>query len=104
MPLNTAARRFPDNTNAPAIATVYPQVSLSDLRYASVQEQVHALDDLMFRRVRLGWSEGMGCDVAGDVARTVRADLGWSVAEADAQAQRYVAETRRIFGLRMQAP
>jgi hypothetical protein len=43
----------------------------------------------------------MGCDIATDVARTVRADMGWSVAEADTQAQRYVTETRRIFGLKM---
>jgi glycerol-3-phosphate dehydrogenase len=80
--LNTAARHFPDNTNAPAVATGYPEVSLSDLHYASAQEYVRTLDDLMFRRVRLGWSERMACDIATEVARSVRADMGWSIAQA----------------------
>lgn len=97
--LATSARAFPDNTNAPAISPDYSRVSLSDLRFASEHEQPRTLEDLMFRRVRLGWSERMGCDVAADVAQAVRNEMGWSATQADEQALHYVEATRRNFGL-----
>ncbi|HKI17487.1 MAG TPA: hypothetical protein VKA15_06385, partial [Isosphaeraceae bacterium] len=63
-------------------------------------EHVQRLEDLMFRRVRLGWSERMGSDIAHDVAREVRDVMGWSPAEADGEAEGYVAELQRKYQLR----
>ncbi len=97
-PLRVGARMFPENTNSPAIAPAFPGVRWSDLRRACAEEHVHALDDLMFRRVRLGWGERLGCDVAFEVARGIRGEMGWSIADADAAATRYAAQVREDFG------
>jgi len=98
-PVPYAARSFPTEHNTPAIGEHYPSVSLSDLRFACKHEAVRTLDDLMFRRVRLGWSERMGADVAHDAASAVRDIMGWSAEEATAQAAGYVASLRRDYGL-----
>jgi glycerol-3-phosphate dehydrogenase len=98
-PVPYAARQFPTEHNMPAIGEHYPSVSVSDLRHACAHEQVHTLEDLMFRRVRLGWSERMGADVAHDAARAVRDIMGWSAEAAIAQADGYVAGLRRDYGL-----
>jgi len=94
------ARRFPEDHNMPQISQSYPGVSIADLRFACEHEHVHKLEDLMFRRVRLGWSERMGSDIAHDVAREVRDVMGWSPAEADGEAEGYVAELQRKYQLR----
>jgi len=94
------ARSFPEDHNTPRISPSYPAVSISDLRFACQHEHVQRLEDLMFRRVRLGWSERMGCDIAHDVAREVRDVMGWSSAEADGEADGYIAELRRKYQLR----
>jgi glycerol-3-phosphate dehydrogenase len=94
------ARPFPEDHNTPRISPSYPAVSTSDLRFACQHEHVQRLEDLMFRRVRLGWSERMGSDIAHDVAREVREVMGWSPAEADEQADRYITELRQKYQLR----
>jgi glycerol-3-phosphate dehydrogenase len=98
-PVAYTARRFPEDHNTPAVSDHYPGVSISDLRFACAHEEVRHLDDVMFRRVRLGWSERMGADVAHHVAHSVRDIMQWSADEANAQATRYVADLRRSYGL-----
>lgn len=90
-------RPWPERANAPAIGSAYPGVTANDLVHAAAHEQVGTLDDLLFRRVRVGWSQSLGTDVAHDAARIVAPTLGWSQAEADAEAQRYVDYVRREF-------
>ncbi len=99
-PVPCGARSFAEDHNTPRISQAYPGVSISDLRFACQHEHVHRLEDLMFRRVRLGWSERMGSDIAHDVAREVRDVMGWSPAQADGEAEGYVAELRRKYRLR----
>jgi glycerol-3-phosphate dehydrogenase len=99
-PVPDSARLFPGEHNTPPIAPAYKRVSLSDLRFAAAHEHVCDLDDLMFRRVRLGWSERMGADIAHETAAAVRDIMGWSPADATAQAESYVARLRRDFQLR----
>ncbi len=98
-PVPYGVRPFPEDHNTPPVGEHYPGISVSDIRFACANENVTRLDDLMFRRVRLGWTERMGADVAHDVARTVRDVMNWSPEEADAQADRYVAELGRSYGL-----
>jgi glycerol-3-phosphate dehydrogenase len=97
----SSARLFPANHNTPPIAPAYKHVSLSDLRFAAAQEHVRDLDDLMFRRVRIGWSERMGAEIAHDTAAAVRDVMGWSPAEAATQAEAYIARLQRDFQLRV---
>ena len=100
-PVPYQARRFPEDHNTPAISPDYAKVSLSDLRFACENEHVHKLEDLMFRRVRLGWSERMGADIADDVAREVRDTMGWSVSEAETEARNYREGLQQKFQLRL---
>jgi glycerol-3-phosphate dehydrogenase len=100
-PVPSSARLFPANHNTPPIASAYKHVSLSDLRFAAAQEHVRDLDDLMFRRVRIGWSERMGAEIAHDTAAAVRDVMGWSPAEAATQAEAYIARLQRDFQLRV---
>ena len=67
--------------------------------YACQHEKVLDLADLMRRRVALGWQDRLGCDVAHEVAETVRDPMGWSAAKARTEADRYVADTRQQFGV-----
>ncbi len=100
-PVPLDARAFPDDHNTPAIGEAYRGVSISDLRFACAHEHVRDLDDLMFRRVRLGWTERMGADVAHDVARSVRDIMGWSAEDAEARADAYRAGLHRNHHLRL---
>ena len=59
------------------------------------------LDDLMVRRVRIGWGERMGAEIAHDTAAAVRDVMGWSPAEAATQAEAYIARLQRDFQLRV---
>lgn len=99
-PVSYAARRFPDDHNTPVVGEHYRSVSQSDVRFACSNEMVQGLEDLMFRRVRLGWTERMGADVAHDVARSVRDVMGWSLEDADARAARYVSDLRHRYQLK----
>jgi glycerol-3-phosphate dehydrogenase len=67
--------------------------------YACAHEKVFKLEDLLRRRISVGWGERLGCDVARDIAMEVRGEMGWSPAQAEAEAQEYQALTRKWFGL-----
>lgn len=98
-PLALQARLFQRPHNTPAVGAAYPDVSLAELRHAAAEEQVGTLHDLMFRRVRLGWTAGMGHEVAREVAMEVRDILGWSPEEAERQAESYLDYLRQEFNL-----
>jgi glycerol-3-phosphate dehydrogenase len=84
-----SARLFPDNQNSPPLLADWSHVKISDLRYAAEHEQVTNLIDLLFRRVGVGWTRSMGCDVAKRAAEAVADVLGWDKARVEAEVQAY---------------
>jgi glycerol-3-phosphate dehydrogenase len=82
-----------DNTGAPPSLREPPPV------HACEQEEVFRLEDLLRRRISVGWGERLGCDVAREIAMEVRGAMGWSAGQAEAEARDYLASTRHWFGL-----
>ena len=99
-PLLGGARLFPSQVDHTVLAGKAGPVDVAGLIYACQHERVVELDDLLVRRVPLGWSDGLGCDVAHEAALAVRGVMGWSAAEAEARADRYVRATKERFLLR----
>jgi glycerol-3-phosphate dehydrogenase len=97
-PISYAARAFPPAKDGSTLSAGGEAVRLADLRFAAEHEHVLNLDDLMFRRVPFGWSEGMGLDVAEAVAEAVSDIMGWSALEVGNQVRRYRAHVARDFG------
>lgn len=98
-PISHAARQFPDAGSGRTISTGGETVPLAHLRFAAEHEHVVNLDDLMFRRVPFGWSEGMGLDIAETVADGISDIMGWSPAQVGQQVQQYRARIARDFGV-----
>lgn len=94
-----AARHFPQAAGSRVISSGGETVPLDHLRFSAEHEQVVNLDDLMFRRVCLGWSEGMGLDVAEAVAESVSDIMGWSRLQVSEQVRRYRAQVAHDFGV-----
>ena len=84
-PLRGAGRLPPSQADRTVLQGERGEVAVTGLVYACQHEKVRDLADLMRRRVSLGWDEGLGCDLAHAVARTVRDVMGWSAAEASEQ-------------------
>jgi glycerol-3-phosphate dehydrogenase len=91
--------RVPPHEDSPTFSDNFPEIRLDHLRHACESEQVRNLDDLLFRRVPIGWSATMGHECAHDVAQAVRDIMDWSPAEAAAQASAYIDNNRLWFGL-----
>ena len=98
-PFLGSARLPPTQADTTTLHRAEGEVTAKGLVYSCQHEKVVDLADLMRRRVSLGWGEQLGCDVVHEVASTVRDAMGWSPAEAASNADRYVATTRREFGL-----
>ena len=95
-PLRDTARLFrPAGDNTGSVASLHEPPP----GYACVNEKVFKLEDLLRRRISVGWGERLGCDVARDIAMEVRGEMGWSPAQAEAEAQEYQTFTRKWFGL-----
>ena len=99
-PFLGSARLAPTQADSTILKGIEGESRVKGLVYACQHEKVRDLADLMRRRVSIGWGEQLGCDVAHEVASTVRDAMGWSAAEAAAEADRYVAVTQHQFGLR----
>jgi glycerol-3-phosphate dehydrogenase len=67
------------------------------LRYAAAHEHVETLVDLLFRRVPLGWSPGMGIAAARRAAETVADVLGWDDARIVREVEAYRHFTAEHF-------
>lgn len=83
--LSYAARLLP--TNGAQIGGV----SVASLRAAAQTEHVRSLQDLMFRRVNMGWQADMGLPAARQVAEAVADILGWDSARIEAEVAAYRA-------------
>jgi glycerol-3-phosphate dehydrogenase len=90
-PLSYAARPGPDARNSPALSDEFPNVTLAHLQEAARAEHPQTLIDLLFRRVPVGWSGGMGTAVARRAAETVAPILGWSAQRQAEEVERYLA-------------
>ena len=97
--ISYAARQFPASPAVEMIGHGDASVKVGDLRFGCEREYAKTLEDLMFRRVPIGWSGSMGCDIVHDVAAAVRDVMGWSSAEADQQATQYIEQVRHWFGV-----
>jgi glycerol-3-phosphate dehydrogenase len=97
--LRGSARLPPSQADRTVLHAEQGEASVTGLIYACQHEKVFDLADLMRRRVSLGWDEGLGCNFAHPVAQTVRDVMGWSTAQASAQAGSYIAAARRDFSL-----
>jgi len=71
----------------------------AEIRWAAQHEQVHHLDDLLLRRVRLGMlqPEG-GAGLLPRIRQMVQPALGWDDARWDAEQARYLKIWKRHYG------
>ena len=95
-----AARTFPDNQNSLPLDDRNTSIKLSDLKFAAQHEQVTNLTDLLFRRVAVGWTEGMSREVAEKAAETVAQDLGWDRQRVMAEVDKFCGFTEHFCGVR----
>lgn len=71
-------------------------VTVSDLRHAAEHQAVVTLDDLLFRRTPLGWSETMAAETAAQAARAVADILEWDEARIEAEVAAYREKLRTM--------
>jgi glycerol-3-phosphate dehydrogenase len=98
-PVRFAARPLPADNSGPSLTSGGETVSVAQLRAIAEHEQIRHLDDLMFRRTPLGWSEKMGLDVAHAVAEAIADIMGWSSLDIDREVERYEALVAQQFGM-----
>lgn len=67
------------------------------LRHVAAQEHVETLVDLLFRRVLVGWTAGMGLAEARQAAETVADVLGWDEARIAQEVEGYRRFTAENF-------
>lgn len=87
--ISYAARRFPDNQNAPPLLDDYTAITIADLKYAAEHEHPADLIDLLFRRVGAGWTATMAYGAAEKAARAVAEEMGWDAARVAEEARKY---------------
>jgi glycerol-3-phosphate dehydrogenase len=93
--LSYAARKFPDNSNSPAIDDDWPEAKLADLAHAATHEMPANLVDLLFRRSGNGWTASMAAPMAERAAREVAPAMDWDEARIQAEAAAYRAHVAR---------
>lgn len=95
--LRIGARSFPRDDNSSPMPAPFGDIRWGDLHHAASHEHVRDLEDIMFRRVRLGWSASMGAEIANDVAYSVRDALDWTAGQANKAADDYRNMLREQF-------
>ena len=98
-PVCFAARPLPADNSGSSLTSGGETVSVAQLRSIAGHEQIRHLDDLMFRRTPLGWSERMGLDVAHAVAEAIADIMGWSSRDIAREVERYEALVAQQFGM-----
>ena len=61
----------------------------AELLYAYWGEMAMTLDDLLWRRTRIGWTRGQGLDIAPQIAQFLSEKNGWSPAKVIAEVEAY---------------
>ncbi|NKB83851.1 hypothetical protein HED51_12540 [Ochrobactrum grignonense] len=58
------------------------------------------LDDLLFRRTRLGWSSNMARDVVQSIAEQIADIMGWTKTDIEAEVKLYHTTITSNFGIK----
>ncbi|MCC7045799.1 MAG: FAD-dependent oxidoreductase [Alphaproteobacteria bacterium] len=95
--LSYAAAAFPENQNSPPLLDHDTRVKLSDLKFAATREHATSLIDILFRRVPVGWTEGMAHAEALKAAQAVAPELGWDQQRIDREVQAYRAHIEQFY-------
>ncbi len=95
-----AARMFPENQNSPPLTDDNTSIKLSDLKFAAQREHVTNLTDLLFRRVAVGWTEGMGYDAAEKAAAAVAGELNWDHERVRREVENYRTQIEHFYNVR----
>lgn len=77
-----------DATLAEPVVSSLP-FTKAELLYGSWGEMAITLEDLLWRRTRIGWTPGQGVDIAPQVAQFLGAKNGWSGTRIAAEVQAY---------------
>ena len=82
-----------DATLAEPIATSLPFVK-AEILYAYRQEMAITLEDLLWRRTRIGWTQGQGLDIAPQIAQFLSKWKNWNQARGAAEVEKYTHRIR----------
>ena len=77
-----------DATLGEPIAPALP-FTKAELLYAYWGEMAITLDDLLWRRTRIGWTPGQGLDIAPQIAQFLSKKNNWNQARIDAEVEAY---------------
>ncbi|WP_150752639.1 FAD-dependent oxidoreductase [Pseudomonas fluorescens] len=88
--LNYGAHRRPDASEVPQQRDSDNRIDLADIAYAVEQEQACTIEDVMFRRLGIGWDWDMGRADMGMVAQEMGRLLDWSSDRVEAEKQAYL--------------
>lgn len=102
-PLCHAPQTFTKSDDDKWFETGSEKISLSQLREHVRREKVKHLDDLLFRRTRLGWSNNMAQDVAHAIATEIADLMGWTGDDIKAEIDRYQTIITTNFGIKPHA-
>lgn len=83
-----------DDQGSPGITNAQPEVSVAQLRHAAAQEHVVTLADLLFRRVGVGWSSGLGRESALAAANAVADVMDWDQGRITQELSEYETQLR----------
>lgn len=81
-----------DGTLAEPISTALPYKK-AEILYAFWGEMAMTLEDLLWRRTRIGWTKGQGVDIAPKIAKFIGEKNNWTQEKVEAEVANYV---RRI--------
>lgn len=77
-----------DATLAEPITTSLP-FAKAEILYAYWGEMAITLEDLLWRRTRIGWTQGQGLDIAPQIAQFLGERNNWNQARVEAEVQKY---------------
>jgi len=102
-PLSHAPQKYTFGDDNGFIETAGEKIAISQLRSHARDEKIMHLDDLLFRRTRLGWSSNMARDVLQSVAEQIADIMGWTTSDIEAEIERYHTTITTNFGIKPHA-
>ncbi|RRD21361.1 FAD-dependent oxidoreductase [Brucellaceae bacterium VT-16-1752] len=102
-PLSRAPQKYSHDKDLGWIKTAGEKIAISQLRSHARDEKARHLDDLLFRRTRLGWSSNMARDVVRSVAEQIADIMDWTTSDIEAEIERYHTTITTNFGIKPHA-
>ena len=81
----------PESEPSPALLNHWLDVSIADLRHAVEHEQPRTLEDLLFRRTGVSWTETLAREGARVAAESVADILKWSPDKIEKEVEHYLS-------------